>query len=85
MYIPKFCYICYVECTKKKLRKSDAKSILAYNRKNHSDSRWRREIRYYHCPKCNMWHLTSISENPHDKLDIKINKEMWEEFFKKQE
>ena len=37
------------------MRKQEAMAIL-----NHLPMKqYRREKRYYHCPECNMWHLTS--------------------------
>ena len=70
-----------VKCEKKQLTKVDAINILNYNF-NHSKSKHkkhRKEIRYYHCPDCNMWHLTSKAsgENKVIFFDI-IEKERWE-------
>jgi hypothetical protein len=42
-------------CTKVKFTKLEALTTLA----NMPKKQYRREIRAYHCPECNCWHLTS--------------------------
>lgn len=45
-------------CDKKQLAKKEAESILNYiTHKGKSDKR-RKEVRFYHCPICNHYHLT---------------------------
>lgn len=44
-------------CNKKQFTKKEAQGALN-NRRKLSD-RFAKEKRYYHCPDCNMWHLTS--------------------------
>ena len=65
-----------VECNKKKFNKREAKSalILLMN----SNKSWRRESRYYHCPFCNYWHLTSKDRGEGKIQEIKlINEDQW--------
>jgi hypothetical protein len=47
-------------CKKRKFDKKTAKSILNRNAKGCGS--WRREVRYYECPICKSWHLTSLQE-----------------------
>jgi len=48
-----------MKCNKKKFDKLGAKIALAMAIR--SRKKYRREQRYYHCPICNFWHLTSKS------------------------
>jgi hypothetical protein len=69
------------ECKKIQFTKIEAKSILNHNRKSHFNKKWRKEVRYYHCPECNMWHLTSREEYG-EQIDIKIDYTEWEKYLK---
>jgi len=45
-------------CSKVSFSKRDAQSVL--NRiVSRGYGQYRKEIRIYHCPECNQWHLTS--------------------------
>lgn len=60
-----------MQCEKKQLRKKEAEAILKHKPKAHHNRK--KEVRYYHCPLCNMWHLTSKESGitkPED-LDVK--------------
>lgn len=47
-------------CTKAKLTKKEVISASKHFGKKRYQHR--KECRYYHCPNCNMWHLTSKME-----------------------
>ena len=72
-------------CEKKRFSKREAIGALNYNKKRNVnrrfDRRFRREVRYYHCPECNYWHLTSKKDNEGSKKEREVNlieKERWE-------
>lgn len=44
------------KCNKIPFSKREANEALSYCKKNRR--KFRREERIYHCPECNMWHLT---------------------------
>lgn len=47
-------------CSKKKLTKIEAQTIINFTRqKARRYMKNRKECRYYQCPRCNWWHLTS--------------------------
>ena len=48
-------------CDKKQFSKREAQGALNRNRhiKSKKGQKRRKEVRFYHCPECNMWHLTS--------------------------
>lgn len=63
-------------CNKRKFSKREAKSVL--NVLKNSDKSWRRETRYYHCPLCNNWHLTSKDSEDREIKEIKlVNEDQW--------
>jgi hypothetical protein len=64
-------------CQKVKFGKKEVKTVLNYIRFN-QNKRWRKEVRYYHCPDCNHWHLTSRDDFDNDVLDIQIDYPKWE-------
>lgn len=55
------------DCKKQKMTKVDAVTLLNFINKrkvnrNRKAGKYRKEIRYYQCPYCNYWHLTSKVE-----------------------
>lgn len=47
-------------CDKVKYDKKGAQTALnSITRQKHKRWRKKKEVRYYHCPLCNGWHLTS--------------------------
>mgnify|MGYP003403823145 FL=1 len=44
-------------CEKNSYSKKEAQTIINKNKKE--SKKFRKEIRYYHCDKCNLYHLTS--------------------------
>lgn len=48
-------------CTKVQFSKREAKTAL--NQLKKVRKKYRKEIRAYHCPNCNHWHLTSQEPN----------------------
>jgi hypothetical protein len=46
-----------MQCEKKQLKKKEAEAILKHKQK--APHHRKKEVRYYHCPICNWWHLTS--------------------------
>ena len=67
---------------KVKFGKKEVKTLLNYIRFSQS-KRWRKEVRYYHCPDCNHWHLTSSDKYDDEKIDIQIDYLEWEKLLKK--
>jgi hypothetical protein len=65
------------QCQKTKFGKKQVKTVLNYIRFNQS-KRWRKEVRYYQCPDCNHWHLTSWDDYDEEPLDIQIDYSKWE-------
>ena len=64
-----------VICDKRKFNKREAKSAL--NMLKDSNKPWRKESRYYHCPLCNYWHLTSKEiDTKIQKINL-INEDQW--------
>lgn len=65
-------------CSKVKFTKIEAASALNFAKKD--GRKFRREQRYYHCPECNHWHLTSheLIEGKKVKEIELIEKERWE-------
>jgi hypothetical protein len=47
---------------KKVFTKKEAATTLNYNAVSKIDRQRRKECRYYQCPLCNMWHLTSLDK-----------------------
>jgi hypothetical protein len=65
-----------VICNKVRFNKREAQSAL--NILKDSNKPWRRESRYYHCPICNNWHLTSKGRGEGKIQEIKlINEDQW--------
>ena len=63
-------------CNKVRFNKREAKSAL--NLLKDSNKPWRRECRYYHCPICNNWHLTSKDKDYNKVKEIKLlNEDQW--------
>jgi len=63
-------------CNKVRFNKKEAKSAL--NLLKDSNKPWRRESRYYHCPICNNWHLTSKDKDYNKVKEIKLlNEDQW--------
>lgn len=44
---------------KVRFSKREAQTALNAARYDRKRRKWRREVRYYHCPECNAYHLTS--------------------------
>lgn len=58
------------KCDKRQLTKKDAETALKRIRHHRKKDKYRKECRMYHCPDCNMWHLTSKeSEPPSPKIE----------------
>ena len=65
-----------VICNKKQFNKREAKAAL--NVLKDSNKPWRKESRYYHCPLCNSWHLTSKEIGQGKIQEIKlIHEDQW--------
>ena len=63
-------------CNKVRFNKKEAKSAL--NLLKDSNKPWRRESRYYHCPICHNWHLTSKDKDYNKVKEIKLlNEDQW--------
>ena len=69
-----------MECTKQKLTKIEAITLLNFINSGkvnrfRRQGKYRRETRYYHCPFCNSWHLTSRKDEDKGKeVDITLVK-----------
>ena len=63
-------------CSKVPFDKKGAISALNYNKKK--NRQYRKEIRYYKCPECNMYHLTSkeVGETKPAPLEI-VHLDKW--------
>lgn len=51
-------------CDKKQFTKLEAEGALKQARHHRKQEKYRKECRMYHCPDCNMWHLTSKESQP---------------------
>ena len=60
-----------MQCEKKQFKKREAEAILKLKPK--SNKHRKKEIRCYHCPLCNWWHLTSKEQSLMgiQELDVK--------------
>jgi hypothetical protein len=67
------------DCNKRQFSKREAVTALKFIRENRYGKKYRKEMRYYHCPLCNNWHLTSREEGLYRSEDINhiIQKEKW--------
>lgn len=57
-------------CNKVPFDKKGAISALNHNKRH--NRQYRKEIRYYRCPDCNMYHLTSKANGSTKKSDIDL-------------
>ena len=56
---------------KKCLTKAECISAINRNKRHPKQHKYRKEVRYYHCSKCNMWHLTSDEEREGGTVELK--------------
>ena len=52
------------KCEKRQLTKREAEGALKQIKHHRKQEKYRKECRIYHCPHCNMWHLTSKENEP---------------------
>ena len=52
------------KCDKKQFTKREAEGALNKAKIHPKQEGYRKECRMYHCPECNMWHLTSKESQP---------------------
>jgi hypothetical protein len=71
------------ECIKRRYTKKEAVTALNFIRENRYGRQYRKEMRYYHCPLCNNWHLTSkefTGLEQIEEIDHILQKEKWMKF-----
>lgn len=74
----------FIKCQKKSYDKKGAQTAL--NKIHESLGRQRKrykrskEVRYYYCEQCNAWHLTSMSEDERELLEVTINHDLFKPF-----
>ena len=69
----------WIICQKKQYDKKGAQTALNNILRYLKRFSRRKEIRYYHCPLCNTWHLTSTDDD-YEKLNIEIKEELFKPY-----